>query len=142
VLLTAPPDDLATPGGSARVLERHACAYRARRFGHVVLQYQGHVVSLLVAAHERPEGARDLVPRPLGAPVDGLSVVSVNASRHAVLLVSDMGSAELTRLSEAVSRPLAQRLAAGASLGSATMASSYVLLPLEDRRPMRPARLE
>src|SRR5262249_42252768 len=45
LLLTAPPDDLSAPGGPARVVDRHSCAYGHRRFGHVVLQYQGHVVS-------------------------------------------------------------------------------------------------
>src|SRR5262249_25518849 len=30
VLLTTPPDDLSTPGGAARVVERHSCAYGAR----------------------------------------------------------------------------------------------------------------
>ena len=31
-------------------LERHACAYDARRFGHLVMHYRGHVVSLLMTA--------------------------------------------------------------------------------------------
>jgi len=135
VLLTAPPDDMSTAEGTARVLERHACAYRERRFGHVVIRYQGHVVSLLVTANEGSGGAAAAsVPRLLGHPVDGLSVVSVTAARHAVLLVSDLESAQLTQLSQAVSLPLAQRLAAGETLDRGLLAFL--------QRPERPARLD
>jgi hypothetical protein len=42
--------------------------------------------------------------------MDGLSVVSVNGSRHAIVLVSDLRSGELTQLSQIVSLPLVQRL--------------------------------
>jgi hypothetical protein len=113
LLLTAPPDDMSTPGGPARVVERHSCAYGPRRFGHVVLDYRGHVVSLLVTASEGSATAEigDAVPHLIGRPFNGLSVVSVNGSSHAILLVSDLGRAELTQLSGAVSVPLAQRLA-------------------------------
>jgi hypothetical protein len=115
LLLTAPPDDMSAPAGTARVVERHSCAYGTRRFGHVVMEYQGHVVSLLLTGSERSastiEGV-DAAPHLIGAPMNGLSVVSVNGSRHAILLVSDMASEELTQLSRAISVPLAQRLAA------------------------------
>jgi hypothetical protein len=37
--------------------------------------------------------------------MDGLSVVSVNGRRHAILLVGDLGSTELTQLSRIVSLP-------------------------------------
>jgi len=134
VLLTAPPDDISAPGGPARVVERHSCAYGARQFGHVVLQYQGHVVSLLVTANDRSTRAAesvDAVPHLIGRPMNGLSVVSVNGSRHAILLVSDLESAELTKLSGAVSVPLAQRLAARFTVDRNTMASLYVLPALQ-----------
>ena len=130
LLLTAPPDHLSTAGGAARVIERHSCAYGARRFGHVILDYQGHVVSLLVTANEEAAGAFDAVkamPHVIGRPTTGLSVVSVNGSRHAVLLVSDLGNAELTQLSKTVSLPLAQRLAQRVIPGRDTMASLNVV---------------
>jgi putative zinc finger protein len=130
VLLTAPPDDMSTPGGTARVVERHSCAYSGRRFGHIVLQYQGHVVSLLVTANEGSTGpaeASGAMPHLIGRPLNGLSVVSVNGSRHAVLLVGDLESAELTQLSQTVSLQLARRLAARSTADDDTMASLYVL---------------
>jgi hypothetical protein len=131
LLLTAPPDEVSAPGGDARVLERHSCAYGVRRFGHVVLRYQGHVVSLLVTADDGSTSAADTaraVPHLIGRPIEGLSVVSVNGSRHAILLVSDLDSAELTQLSRAVSVPLAQRLSAHLTAADHdTVASLYVL---------------
>lgn len=113
VLLNAPPDDISTPDGPARVIERHSCAYEAHRFGHVILQYRGRVVSLLVTANDRTTAAAEpaeVIPHVIGRPVDGLSVVSVNGSRHAVMLVSDLESKELTQLAGIVSLPLVQRL--------------------------------
>ena len=113
LLLTAPPDEVATPNGPAHVVERHSCAYGARRFGHVILQYRGRVVSLLLAANDATtaSAARPaLTPHAIGRPVDGLSAVSVNGSRHAVMLVSDLANDELTQLSRMLSLPLVERL--------------------------------
>jgi hypothetical protein len=113
LLLGDPPDDISTPDGPIRVIERHACAYGAHRFGHVILQYRGRVVSLLVTANDQATVAAEsavAVPHVIGRPKEGLSVVSVNGSRHAVMLVSDLETDELTQLAGIVSLPLVQRL--------------------------------
>ena len=114
LLLSAPPDDISTPDGPVRVVERHSCAYGAHRFGHVILQYRGRVVSLLVTANDRATAAAEsaeAIPHVIGRPIGELSVVSVNGSRHAVMLVSDLEHNELTHLAGIVSLPLVQRLA-------------------------------
>jgi len=116
VLLSAPPDDIATPGGAVRVLERHVCAYEARRFGHVIMAYRGHVVSLLMTRASSTlslAGLTDPGPHPIGRSRNGLSVVSLAGADHAILLVSDLGNAELTQLSTVIATPLAQRLVGG-----------------------------
>ena len=114
VLLKAPPDDVSTPHGPARVVDRHSCAFGTRRFGHVILEYRQHVVSLLVTADdERTAGAvlpADVTPQLHGAPVNGLSVASIRGARHAILLVSDLEGGELKQLSTAISVPLAEQL--------------------------------
>jgi hypothetical protein len=94
------------------VTERHSCAYGARRFGHVIMEYRGRVVSLLMTANDGGAGnvGEDAIPHVIGRPMNGLSVVSVNGTHHALLLVSDLDSAELSQLSRAVSVPLARRL--------------------------------
>ena len=112
LLLSAPPDDIQTPDGPVRVTERHSCAYGARRFGHVIMEYRGRVVSLLMTTNDGATGivGQDAIPRLIGRPMKGLSVVSVTGTQHAILLVSDLDSAELAQLSRAVSVPLARRL--------------------------------
>jgi hypothetical protein len=114
LLLDAPADDTPAPGGPVRVVDRHSCAYGGRRFGHVVLEYRGRVVSLLMTAGDEAARASvtDAIPHLIGQPIDGLSVVSVESSRHAVMLVSDLNRADLTELSRVVTVPLARRLAA------------------------------
>ena len=110
LLLNAPPDEIGTPDGAARVVERHSCAYGARQFGHVILQYRSRVVSLLVTANDVPAGSAEAIPHVIGRPMEGLSVVSVNGSRHAVMLVSDLEENALTQLAGVVSVPLVRRL--------------------------------
>jgi hypothetical protein len=135
LLLSAPPDDLPTPGGPAHVVERHSCAYGARRFGHVVMQYRGRVVSLLVTARDgltRPADIDSAGPHLNGRPIDGLSVVAVHGPRHAILLVSDLERAELTELSNIVATPLARRLDASVRHPHGTLAA--LLFPSAGRR--------
>src|SRR5215471_2540718 len=124
VLLSAPPDDISTPGGVARVTERHSCAYGAHRFGHVIMEYRGRVVSLLMTADDGMGNAgQDAIPHVIGRPLNGLSVVSVSGTRHAILLVSDLESGELARLSSAVAVPLTRRLEVDAAPAASTLAA-------------------
>jgi Putative zinc-finger len=114
LLISAPPDDIPTPDGPARVIERHSCEYGAHRFGHVILRYRGRVVSLLVTANDRSTaaaGSATAIPHVIGRPMDGLSVVSVNGSHHAIMLVSDLDKTDLTQLAGIVSLPLVERVA-------------------------------
>jgi hypothetical protein len=134
LLIDAPPDEIPTPGGPVRVLERHSCAYGARRFGHVIMQYREHVVSLLMTTDERAADAvdnADAIPHVIGRPLNGLSVVSVNGSSHAFLLVSDLGSADLTQLSASVSVPLMRRLEGSLTPKSMTLAALYSTRPVQ-----------
>jgi hypothetical protein len=112
LLLTMPPDSVSTTSGEARVTERHSCAYGTRRFGHVIMEYRGRVVSLLMTSDDGTglNDSVDAIPHLIGRPVNGLSVVSVTGSHHAILLVSDLDRAELTQLSSTVAVPLAGRL--------------------------------
>lgn len=111
-LLSAPPADIATPSGVARVTGRHSCAYGTRRFGHIIMEYRGRVVSLLMTTNDAGKGDRepDATPHVIGHAMDGLSVVSVDGAHHAIMVVGDLATAELIQLSKAVSVPLAQRV--------------------------------
>src|SRR5262245_62090391 len=133
VLLDTPPDDISTPDGVARVTERHSCAFGARRFGHVIMEYRGRVVSLLMTANEGETGnvGHDAIPHVIGRPMNGLSVVSVNGTRHAILLVSDLHSSELAQLSRAISVPLARRLEVSLAPDRGSLASLLFERPIQ-----------
>lgn len=124
VLLAAPRDEIATPHGLARVVDRHSCAFGSRRFGHVILQYREHVVSLLVTADDARPGGVMISPHLHQTTVNGLSVASVRGAHHAILLVSDIEGRELTQLSTTVSVPLVNQLL----LGSSPIASKAVAM--------------
>ena len=136
MLIAAPLEGTPAPGGPVQVLERHACAYNGRRFGHVVMRYQGHVVSLLVTT-PGADHRDNMTPQRIGQATDGLSVVSVNAAGYAVLMVSDLESAQLHELSTIIAQPLARRLQAGglSTKRELVMALDMVLpFCLSDRR--------
>jgi len=132
LLVSAPPDDIPTPEGPARVTERHSCAYGAHRFGHVIMQYRGRVVSLLMAATGvAGDAGQDAIPHLIGRPMNGLSVVAVNGTDHAILLVGDLDRTALAQLSRAVSVPLARRL--GMSGEPVLGALPWLMARLRDR---------
>jgi len=116
VLETEPPSDVTTAIGSARVLKRHACVYKGRRFAHVVLQYRGGLVSLLVTAvdggGDAGHAAVDaLSPDVSSTRVDGLPVVAFRAGRHMVFVTGDVPQAELVQLAGAIDPHLSRELA-------------------------------
>jgi hypothetical protein len=103
VLETLPPNDVITGAGTARVLERHSCVYGGRRFVHVVLDYRGTRVSLLVTAADGsgpPTLPGEVLPHVTVAPdrVDAMFVVSFRTSHHTVFVVGDVPQADLARL--------------------------------------------
>jgi hypothetical protein len=115
VLETLPPDDVTTAAGTAHVLERHSCVYGGRRFAHIVLDYRGAKVSLLVTALDGSAQLAlpgEVLPHVTPASrVDDMSIVSFPASRHMVFLVGDLAQAYLVNLAEAVAGPLYRGLA-------------------------------
>ena len=103
-----------TAVGPAHVLERHACVYGGRRFGHIVFDYRGERVSLLVTA---VEGGVELafpdktLPHVTSAGrIDDMSVVSFRSSRHMVFLAGGVAQADLMKLADAVAGPLYREL--------------------------------
>jgi anti-sigma factor RsiW len=98
-----PPDDIVTPAGVAHVLERHACVYEGRRFAHVVLEFRGERVSLLVTA-----GGGSAIGGRVPGSIDGMNVVSFEAGQQVVFIVGDVSPADLAA---AVDEPLRQELA-------------------------------
>jgi anti-sigma factor RsiW len=114
-LLDTPLADFALSAGPVHVIERHACVFNGRRFAHVVLQFQGQLVSLLVT-EDRPwlPALTDRQGRPRltwhgGA--EGFGAVSFTTSGHRVFVVSNLSEPELREMGETQAGPLARRLA-------------------------------
>jgi anti-sigma factor RsiW len=90
--------------GSLEVLERHACVYQGRRFGHMVLRYQGALVSLLVT-----DGAAPAAPRL--EPGDGKdAIAALPAGRFVAFVVADLDPAQLLRVAGMLAEPLSRHL--------------------------------
>jgi hypothetical protein len=91
--------------GPLELLERHACVYQGRRFGHVVFRYRGALTSLLVTDAAPP-------PAPELEPADsGPAVASFPAERFVGFVVADLDRQHVLRLAQAFAAPLTQHLA-------------------------------
>lgn len=95
--VTAPTGSLPAPLDS---IAAHACVWKGRRFGHVVLSYKGVTTSVLVTAPER-----DTQPYALGLPeacptTSEFAVACFAAPQHAVFIVSELSSGDTVTLAQ------------------------------------------
>jgi hypothetical protein len=114
ILGRVPPSDVMTTIGPAHIVRRHACFYAGRRFAHVVFEYRGELVSLLVTA---TDGRQLTLPGETpphvthASRIDQTSVVSFRTPRYAVFLAGNISPAEVSALAAAVVEPLYRELA-------------------------------
>jgi|KBSMisStaDraftv2_1062788.scaffolds.fasta_scaffold69437_2 anti-sigma factor RsiW len=92
-------------GAPLQMLERHACVYQGRRFGHVVFRYRGAVTSLLVTDAAAPS-APELEPQDSGP-----AIASLPAGRFVAFVVADLDREHVLGLAQALAAPLSQHLA-------------------------------
>ena len=90
--------------GSLETIERHACVYQGRRFGHLVLHFHGVPVSLLIT-----DGAPPPAPE-LESSDGGHQVASLPAGRFLGFVVADLDPPQIVRLAEAFVEPLSKHL--------------------------------
>jgi len=107
-LETVPSAVVQTTVGPARVVARHSCVYLGRRFAHVVFEYRGTHVSLLVT--ERRGLARLSLPGELPSSGDGMPIVSFGTSRHVAFVTGAVAEADLRALADAMAQPLQSQL--------------------------------
>jgi len=107
LFLDQPPGTISTRVGKATVVERHSCAFDARRFGHVILQYRGHVVSLLLTGLDVNPGHDSNA-----LSVGGFTVLSAPAADHVLLLVGDLTREDLEPLAQVMSSVFVPKLKA------------------------------
>ena len=93
--------------------DRHSCVFDGRRFGHVVYQVDGHVVSVLMTKSDTAD-ARP-VDRQLSwlGRVDGFAMALTRTPTHAVYIVSDLEDARFRPVAQSLADPLARLTASG-----------------------------
>lgn len=110
-LLETPPDDFVTAAGPVHVRERHSCVFAGRRFGHVVMQLDGHLVSLLVTGDEPAAGTESSVALSSLPRVDGQHVTSFDLPGHTAFVVSDLDEPQFSQSAQALASIVASRRA-------------------------------
>ena len=86
------------------LVEEHSCVFEARRFAHIVLKYQGRLVSFLVtesALDSTPQGSSDSQVISCSQ-LDGYQVSYFQTRRHTVFVVSDMQEGENLQMTRAL----------------------------------------
>jgi hypothetical protein len=106
-----PPAEIATAAGPVRVLERHACVFAGRRFAHVVLQFEGQLVSLIVTAEPGAAGPESTARLSWLPGVDGQRVASFRTAGHAGFVVSAVQEREFRVIAQALADPVSRQLA-------------------------------
>lgn len=105
------PSETSLPAGPLRILERHACVFKGHRFAHLVLEYQGTAVSVLVS-HD-PDAARDWWPGSgsrARTSAGGFRTVSFRRSGYTVFVVSAMPEAALDAVVASMAAPVSRAL--------------------------------
>ena len=111
-----PASSFTARGGTVEVVDRHSCVYNGRRFAHVVMRYQGQVVSLLVTTE--PDGWLSRLPGSSNGRLDvplssvGDDVVSMGrAGGHAVFFVGEASNQVVRDVTDALSPAVYSALA-------------------------------
>jgi hypothetical protein len=112
-LQEVPQELVSTDAGPLRVRDRHSCVFAGRRYGHVVLQIQEHLVSFLVTDSTRASiwnaqaAAGEITRR-----VDGQLVSSFELSpQHTAFVVSDLDEGDFRAVARALAASVSNRLA-------------------------------
>jgi hypothetical protein len=118
LLRDIPSDEWNTPIGPMHVVDRHSCVFHGRRFAHIVLQFHGQIVSLLVTGRDGQPielvNGTDQVPHLVGRPSkDGFQVVSFEIPGHIAFLVGGLEEQQLRQVAQSLSGPLYSRFARG-----------------------------
>lgn len=103
-------------GGALAVLDRHACVYDGRRFGHIVFEFKHTPVSLVVSRDERwlrnfPGGTLPADGAVVTLPtVDGFHVVGFRGPRHMVFAISTLSDEDVRVVAGAMRSSVLQAL--------------------------------
>ncbi len=89
-------------GGDAKFLTAHFCLINGRRFSHVVVQYRGKVVSVLLT--KREEGERVTDSEAISCKnAENFQVACFESGSYSVFVVSDLAESDNLRVAKTVS---------------------------------------
>jgi hypothetical protein len=124
-----------------KTVAAHACIWKGRRFGHVVLSYKSAIVSLLVT---KPESDVVRYARAAAAECPTASTFTVAcfaAPRHAVFVVSDLPAREATMLAQGLAPGVRDHLSRGPTNSIASPSGpSIVTVSIASSRPFPTTR--
>ncbi len=109
-LRTVEPAPVDLPAGPLRILERHACVFEGRRFAHLVLEYQGTPVSVLVTGDDAGGGWWNGTSPHLQEHAGGFRSASFHRAGYAVVIVSALPEAGLDDVVRAMAGPVSRAL--------------------------------
>lgn len=99
------------PGLDLRFVEAHSCVFKGRRFAHIVLKYEGRLVSFLVTDAVSATQTRENSPPTMFesqvisfSSFDGYQVAGLWTDRHSIFVVSDLSESENVTLARTLIR--------------------------------------
>lgn len=115
---------LAGLADSATLVEAHSCIFEGRRFAHLVLKQNGHIVSFLVTdldgletAARRTNAATNKDGQVIScSQVQGYQVSCFQTARHAIFVVSDLSEGDNLNLAHALAPAIYQHLSRAESV--------------------------
>ena len=93
------------PAG-VQLVGAHSCIFQGRRFGHVILRFQGELVSVLVTETETQSSSPETTEPITTAQSDGYELAYFNTERHAVYVVSGLSEPENLSIALRITRRL------------------------------------
>ncbi|CAN5394649.1 MAG: anti-sigma factor family protein [Pyrinomonadaceae bacterium] len=97
------------------LIEAHACVFKGRLFGHVIVKHDGRLVSVLVTDLAQTPAKANAPEFSSGRAMScsqlaGYQVACFETPRHAVFVVSDLGEAENLKLASSLVSPVSAHL--------------------------------
>ena len=110
-LVSAVMSEGALPAG-VELVEGHSCIFKGQRFGHVILKYQGQLVSVLVTSIEAQDQGASTRAGELfaSAQSDGYHFAHFETERHAVYVVSGLSDTENLSIARAIAPSVSRHI--------------------------------
>lgn len=107
-LVSAVMADGKLPAG-VELVAAHSCVFKGRRFGHVILRYEGQLVSVLVTniGSQNSTSVNEAVSE---TQMDGFQLARFDTSRHAVYVVSGLSNAENLSIARAIESSVSKHI--------------------------------